>query len=61
MAFTNRIHEREIRGIFQYWLERRPQNGVPDRGSIDPKTIPHKYLPNLFLYESEPGAAFCAN
>lgn len=58
MAFTKKIHEREIREIFQYWLERRPPNGVPDRGSIDPRTIPHKYLPSLFLYESEPGGRF---
>lgn len=58
MAFTKKIREREIREIFQYWLERRPRGGVPDRGSIDPRTIPHKYLPSLFLYESEPGGRF---
>lgn len=58
MAFTKKIHEQEIREIFQYWLERRPPNGVPDRGSIDPKTIPYKYLPSLFLYEAEPEGRF---
>lgn len=58
LAFTKKIHEREIRDIFQYWLERRPPNGVPDRGSIDPRTIPYKYLPSLFLYEAEPEGRF---
>ncbi|MBE9555336.1 MAG: PAS domain-containing protein [Proteobacteria bacterium] len=58
MIFTKKIHEREIREIFQYWLERRPPNGVPDRGSIDPRTIPYKYLPSLFLYEAEPEGRF---
>ena len=58
MAFTKKIREREIREIFQYWLERRPPNGVPDRDSIDPRTIPYKYLPSLFLYEAEPEGRF---
>jgi hypothetical protein len=58
LAFTSKIREREIREIFQYWLERRPQGSVPDRDSIDPKTIPHKYLPSLFLYEYEPKGRF---
>ena len=58
LAFTKKIREREIQEIFRYWLERRPRGGVPDRGSIDPKTIPHEYLPNLFLYEYEPEGRF---
>lgn len=58
MAFTEKIREREIREIFRYWLERRPQGSVPDRGSIEPRTIPHGYLPSLFLYEYEPGGRF---
>lgn len=58
MAFTKKIREREIREIFEYWLKRRPHGGVPDRDSIDPRTIPHKYLPSLFLYEAEPEGRF---
>ena len=58
LAFTKKIREREIQEIFWYWLERRLRGGVPDRGSIDPKTIPHEYLPSLFLYEYEPEGRF---
>ena len=58
MVFATRIQEPEIREIFRYWLERRPSGGVPDWSSIDPRTIPHKYLPNLFLYEYEPEGRF---
>jgi hypothetical protein len=58
LAFTNRIREQEIREIFLYWLERRPPDGVPDRGSIDPNSIPYKHLPNLFLYELEQEGRF---
>lgn len=58
MTFTQKIHENEIREIFQYWLERRPQGGVPDRDSIDPTTIPHKYLPDLFHYERDTRGRF---
>ena len=58
MAFAEKIRETEIREIFRYWLERRQRDGVPLRSSIDPNTIPHKHLPNLFLYEQEPGGRF---
>lgn len=58
MEFAQRIHEQEIRDIYRYWLDRRPPGGVPDRGSIDPRAIPHRYLPNLFLYECDAGMRF---
>jgi hypothetical protein len=58
MAFTNKIREKEIRDIFRYWLERRGPSGAPAQGRIDPRTIPHKHLPNLFLYEHEPEGRF---
>jgi len=58
LVFAARIQEPEIREIFRYWLERRPPGGVPDWSSIDPRTIPHKYLPNLFLYEYVPEGRF---
>lgn len=58
MAFANKIHETEIREIFGYWLERRQRGNVPPRCSVDPNTIPHKHLPNLFLYQQEPEGRF---
>jgi len=58
MAFTNKIREKEIREIFRYWLERREQSGAPAQGRIEPRTIPHKHLPNLFLYDHEPEGRF---
>lgn len=58
MAFANKIREKEIREIFRYWLDRRQGGGVPQRSSIDPNTIPHKHLPNLFLYQREPEGRF---
>lgn len=58
MNFMQKIGEFEMREIFQYWLERKPADGVPSRASIDPRTIPHKYLPDLFLYERDTGDRF---
>jgi hypothetical protein len=58
LVFTKKIREREIREIFLYWLERRPLDGVPNRRSINPKSISPKHLPNLFLYEYEPEGRF---
>ena len=58
MEFARNIREQEIRDIYRYWLDRRPPGGVPDRGSIDPRAIPHRYLPNLFLYECDAGMRF---
>jgi hypothetical protein len=58
MSFVQGICESEIREIFRYWLERKPAGGVPRRASIDPRTIPHKYLPDLFLYERNADSRF---
>ncbi len=56
--FEERIKEEPIRGILRYWLERCSSNCIPDRGSIDPTTIPYQYLPNLFLYERDESGRF---
>lgn len=57
-AFVENIPEAQIRDIFQYWLDRRPADGVPTRGSIDPRTIPSEYLPYLFLYQRDEQGRF---
>jgi hypothetical protein len=58
MSFMQSIGEAEISEIFRYWLERKPAAGVPGRASIDPRTISHKYLSDLFLYERDSGDRF---
>jgi hypothetical protein len=56
--FEKRIKEEAIRGIFRYWLDRCSPGSIPQRGCIDPTTIPYQYLPNLFLYERDESQRF---
>ncbi len=58
MNFLESIREPEIRELFQFWLRRRPEGGVPTRKDIDPSRIPAPHLPYLFLYRRQRDGRF---
>lgn len=58
MSFFESVREREIREIFQFWLERRCDGAVPAWHSITPANIPPKLLPHLFMYARETSGRF---
>lgn len=58
VSFVEAIRESEIRDIFLFWCRRRRGDRVPARSSIDPAQIPHRLLPNMFIYARQTDGRF---
>ncbi len=55
MTFLERIAEPDIRSVFEYWVKKRRDTGIPLKRDIDPAELSHRALPWLFMFQREAG------